>query len=118
MHWNQGEVETANWVMIQRCAALSYMTIGSPLLSVSQRPPKPLHNVLPAAGPKVMAPDTLSKTANDEFTHCTYCVAPTAPLVSGGAPDGCRLGMPTPSKPRPVLTPTLGSTANCCTASG
>ena len=64
------------------------MAIGSPLLSVAQRPPNPDQSVFPAAGPYTIAPVDLLKTAKEVFTHWTYWVAPTAPLVSGGAPVG------------------------------
>src|SRR5260370_38652445 len=60
--------------------------MGSPSLLVCQPPPNPDHNVLPAVGPAIRAPVDLLKMANEVFTHCTYWVAPTAPLVSGGAP--------------------------------
>ena len=101
-HCRKGVVETENCENIQRCAALSYSTIGSPSLFVWQPPPKPDHSVLPAIGPETRAPVDLLNTANDEFTHCTYCVAPTAPFVSGGAllivkPSEA---FPKPSKPR------------------
>src|SRR5258708_3850162 len=54
--------------------------MGSPSLFVSHPPPKPAHGALPSVGPATSAPVTLSKTANSALTHCTYCVAPTAPL--------------------------------------
>ena len=85
MHCKYGVVETENWLITQRFASLSYCTMGSPSLLVSQSPPNPDHTVLPSTGPRIMAPVALSNTANDAFTHCTYWVAPTAPLVSGGA---------------------------------
>src|SRR6185503_1128322 len=87
-HCMYGVVETANCIMTQRFASWSYMTIGSPLLSVEQRPPKPDQRVFPAAGPYTSAPVDLLNTAKEVFTHCTYWVAPAAPLVSGGAPVG------------------------------
>src|SRR5439155_23984087 len=87
-HCRYGVVETENWVSTQRCASLSYWAIGSPSLLVSQPPPKPAQRVLPATGPMRRAPVVLSKTANDSFTHCTTCVAPTARFVSGGAALG------------------------------
>src|SRR5262245_53287540 len=76
---------TASCVSTQRCAALSYCTIGSPSLAVWHRPPNPAHNVLPAAGPYTGVPVDLSNTANDVFSHSTICVAPTALFESGGA---------------------------------
>src|SRR5262249_41770959 len=84
--------------------------MGSPSLLASQGPPKPCQSVLPAAGPKSTAPVALSKTANDVLTHCTYCVAPTAPLVSGGALVTLNPGRPTPtpSKLIPAVVPTSG----------
>src|SRR5437016_4312901 len=86
--------------MIHRPAALSYCTIGSPSFVLSHFPPKPCHMVLPAAGPYTVAPVALSNTAKDSLTHCTYCVAPTAPFVSGGAALTLNPGNPepTPSK--------------------
>jgi hypothetical protein len=78
-------VLTENCVKIHRFAALSYCTIGSPSLLVSQSPPNPLHSVLPSVGPAISAPFVLLNIANDPFTHCTYCVNPTTPFVSGGA---------------------------------
>ena len=71
--------------MIQRSACLSYATIGSPSLLDSQPPPKPDQSVFNGTGPKTTAPVVLLKTANSEFTACRYWVAPTAPIVSGGA---------------------------------
>jgi hypothetical protein len=35
--------------------------------------------------PETASPVVLLKMANAVFTHCTYCVAPTAPFGSGGA---------------------------------
>src|SRR5205814_6186459 len=84
----------------QRRAILSYWAIGSPLLEVSQGPPKPAHKVFPALGPYTKAPLALSKMANSTLTHWTYWVAPAAPLVSGGVQPFA----PTPSE----LTPALG----------
>ena len=74
----------ANWVMTQRSASWSYTTLGSPLLSASQRPPNPVKSVLIATGPYWRAP-VLLKTANEAFTICTKLFGPTAPFVSGGA---------------------------------
>src|SRR3954454_11348350 len=86
MHCRYGVVLTENWLKTQRCAVLSYKTTGSPSLFVWQPPPKPDQSVFPAVGPEISAPLLLLNIANDVFTHCTYCVAPTVPLVSGGAP--------------------------------
>src|SRR5713226_7533539 len=112
MHCRKGVVDTENWLKTQRCASLSYRTTGSPSLLVWQPPPNPDHSVLPAVGPATRAPVDLLKMANDVFTHCAYWVAPTAPLVSGGAPvmvnPYCPL--PKPSKFRVgvgVIRPTL-----------
>src|ERR687884_374207 len=45
------------------------------------------------------APVVLSYTANASLTHCTYCVAPIAPFVSGGAAWGVNPPpLPSPSK--------------------
>src|SRR5574337_657320 len=71
--------------------------MGSPSLLVSQGPPKPAHSVLPLTGPKRTLPVPLSNTANDRFTHCTYWVAPGAPLLSGGAQQSLKLPNPTPT---------------------
>src|ERR1022692_4942726 len=57
----------------------------SPSLLVWHPPPNPDHKVLPAVGPAINAPVDLLKMANEVFTHCTYCVAPMDPSVSGGA---------------------------------
>ena len=82
---------TENWVRIQRFAILSYSTIGSPSLFASHPPPNPAQTALPAFGkPGRIAPVALSKTARSTFTHWTYCVAPTAPTVSGGAYRGVK----------------------------
>src|SRR5258708_1687056 len=55
--------------------------------------------------PLSSVPMLLSKTAKDSLTHWTYCVAPTAPLVSGGAEFTEKLErpLPRPSKLRPVV---------------
>src|SRR5713226_7226524 len=100
--------------MTQRLAALSYCAMGSPSLVNSQGTPKPVHSVLPAAGPYTAVPVLLSNTANEVLTHCTNWVAPTAPFVSGGAaltvkaPWGPTKPLPTPSKPRPAVVATAG----------
>src|ERR1039457_2309831 len=78
-------VETENWLITQRLASLSYSTMGSPSLFSAQPPPNPDHRTLPATGPATRPPLLLLKMAKSVFTHCTYWVAPTAPLVSGGA---------------------------------
>src|SRR5262245_12051018 len=106
--------------MTQRLAALSYWTIGSPSLLVSHFPPKPNHNVLPAAGPYRMLPVALSNTANDSLTHWTYCVAPTMPFVSGGAALTVKPGksLPTPSNPNPGTGAAVAPNCVCTTGSG
>ena len=60
-----------------------------------------------------MAPVDLLKTAKEVLTHCTYWVAPAAPLVSGGAPVAEKPGnpTPTPSKLRPGVVLTRGARA-------
>jgi hypothetical protein len=52
----------------------------------------------------------LSKTAKERLTHWTYCVAPTSPVVSGGATFTLKPGSPspTPSKLRPAVTAMSG----------
>ena len=74
----------------------------SPSLLVWQPPPNPDHSVLPAVGPAMSAPVVLLNMAKDEFTDWRYCVAPTAPLVSGGAPFTVNpyWALPRPSKLR------------------
>src|SRR5206468_11317479 len=91
---------TESWLKAQRLASLSYSTTGSPSLFAWHSPPNPDHMVLPAVGPEIRAPVLLLKIANDVFTHCTYCVAPTVPLVSGGAPVTLKpyCPLPRPSK--------------------
>src|SRR5262245_5097792 len=84
--------------------------MGSPSLLVSHPPPNPLHKVLPAAGPYRRAPVALSNTAKDSLTHCTYWVAPMAPLVSGGTPSTVKFGKPFPT-PR-MFTPAEVATAD------
>src|SRR6185369_4423644 len=89
--------------MIQRPAALSYTTVASPSLLVWQPPPKPAQSELVGTGPWITAFVALSNTAIPVLTTCTYCVAPTAPTVSGGAywtvkaPCGPLNPLPTPS---------------------
>src|SRR5436190_1673131 len=87
--------------------------MGSPLLLVWHAPPKPLHRVLPAAGPYRSAPVVLSKTAKDRLTHSTTCVAPTAALVSGGATftEKPENPIPSPKKLRPEDVATSGAPA-------
>src|SRR5260370_19329322 len=65
--------------------------------------------VLPAVGPEISAPVLLLKIANEVFTHCTYCVAPTVPLVSGGAPVTLKPYWPLPSPSKLWLTGGVGS---------
>src|SRR5512135_1900442 len=92
--------------------------MGSPSLLVWQPPPKPDQRVFPAVGPAMSAPVVLLKTANDVFTHWTYWVAPTVPLVSGGALVTLNPYCPAPSPSK--LWPTtgvLGMTLVCNTGS-
>src|SRR6266851_371534 len=109
-----------NWLRNQRFAILSYCTMGSPLLLVWHVPPKPAQIALPNVGPATSAPVFLLKTANSRFTHCTYWVAPTTPLVSGGA--ACNTNpycpRPRPSKFSPKVAETGGRTCSCKAASG
>src|ERR1022692_4901492 len=93
-------VETENWLITQRLASLSYSTMGSPSLFSAQPPPNPDHRTLPATGPATRPPLLLLKMAKSVFTHCTYWVAPTAPLVSGGEYSTMNpyLPLPSPSK--------------------
>jgi hypothetical protein len=72
-------------MITQRFAALSYSTVPSPSLLMSQGGPKPVQSVLPGTGPYSGMPVVLSKTAIDAFTHSTIRVAPTALFGSGGA---------------------------------
>src|SRR5450759_1220756 len=98
-----------NWVRIQRLLILSYWTIGSPSLFVAQPPPRLAQIALPAMGRPISAPVVLLKTAYAVFTHWTYCVAPTAPIVSGGAQQPAPAPhTPTPSKLRPLVVATAG----------
>src|SRR5215467_4521214 len=95
--------------------------MGSPLLFVSQGPPKPLHSVFPAVGPAVRFPVALSNTAKSRFTHCTNCVDPAAPLVSGGAQQFEKVPViptPTPKKSKPGIALTRGPMELCSTGSG
>jgi hypothetical protein len=71
--------------MTQRLAIRSYDTVGSPSLLVSQPVPKPVQSVLIGTGPYTGVPVVLSNTARPTLTVSTNCVAPTAPLLSGGA---------------------------------
>src|SRR3984893_12086586 len=71
--------------MSQRLASWLEETTGSPSPAVSHGPPKPLQIVVIPRGPITEAPVVLLKTWNPSLTICTYCVAPTSPLVSGGA---------------------------------
>src|SRR5438477_11250550 len=72
--------------MSHRSASRSYTTIGSPLLAVSQVPPKPDQTDEMGIGPRRDVPVSLSKTWRPTFTISTYWAFPTAPLVSGGLP--------------------------------
>src|SRR6267154_160172 len=83
--------------------------MGSPSLLVWQPPPNPDQSVLPAVGPAIRAPLDLLKMANEVFTHCTYCVAPTVPLVSGGAPVTLNPYWPLPNPSKLWLTGGVGS---------
>src|SRR5262249_4569295 len=123
-HWRNGvALVTANCVITQRSAALSYTTAGSPSLSTSQGPPNPAHSVLPGAGPKTGAPVFLLNTAKDSLTHSTNCVAPAEPLVSGGAeltakvPCGPTNPTPKPLKFKPGVVLTRGPGDACTTVS-
>src|SRR5260370_146890 len=78
--------------------------MGSPLLCVSQPPPKPFQSIFPAKGPVVNEPVALSNTAKDVFTHWTYLVRPTAPLVSGGAPVTLKVYCRSPRPSKLLLT--------------
>src|SRR5262249_19509818 len=64
---------------------------------VAQSPPSDWKSVLPATGPKSSAPVVLLKTAKLVLFHCTYCFAPTRPLVSGGLLEGTNPASPTPT---------------------
>src|SRR6266481_246303 len=68
-------------------------------------------------GPLTAAPVVLLKTSNDSLTHSTNCVAPTAPLVSGGAEFTLNPGnpLPSPSKFRPDVTVVAAVTGPDCT---
>src|SRR5215471_21568755 len=76
---------------------MSYETIGSPSLCEAQSPPSDWKRVFPAVGPKSSAPVVLLKTAKLVLFHCTYCFAPTRPLVSGGLLEGTNPASPTPT---------------------
>src|SRR6266849_10563081 len=117
-----------SWVTSQRPAKWSYSTTGSPPSAKvgvpppnSQRPPKPVQSVWIAAGASCNAPVDLSYTATVTFTICTNCVAPTAPLVSGGTkakPNKLRLSCALcPSKLRNVVTPLRGPESGAATGS-
>src|SRR5713101_9467597 len=83
--------------------------MGSPSLLLWHPPPNPDHSVLPAVGPAMRAPLDLLKIAKEVFTHCTYWVAPTVPLVSGGAPVTLKPYWPLPSPSKLWLTGGVGS---------
>src|SRR5258708_22607747 len=93
--------------------------MGSPSLLVSQLPPNPAHSELPSNGPATMAPVALSNTAYSRLTHCTYCVSPTAPLVSGGEASMTNPYWlcPRPSKFRPMVAETRRRLCACRAAS-
>src|SRR5258708_32094373 len=95
--------------------------MGSPSLLTAQGwvAPSARKSWLPAMGPSSRAPVVLSKTAKDSLTHWTYCVAPTAPLVSGGAEFTEKLGkpLPRPSKLSPVAREPLVANVDWTTGS-
>src|SRR5258708_23989188 len=93
--------------------------MGSPSLLVWQPPPNPDQIVLPALGPEIRAPLDLLKMANEVLTHCTYCVAPTVPSVSGGAPVTLKPYWPLPSPSKLCRTGGVGggTVAVCSTGS-
>jgi hypothetical protein len=105
--------------MIQRLASWSYTTLGSPLLSVSHRPPKPVKRVLVATGPYCRLP-VLLNTANERFTVCTKLFGPTAPFVSGGAPETKKPGSPwpMPSKDEEAAGAAAPEVLDCTAVSG
>src|SRR5215467_8319472 len=85
--------------------------MGSPSSLIWQPPPKLAHSELMACDVPMMAPVVLSKTPKPVLTICTNCVAPTAPLVSGGA-QLQKLGKSLACVPRPEkLSPTVAETA-------
>src|SRR5450631_3661992 len=88
--------------------------MGSPSLLVWQPPPNPDQRVLPAVGPAIRAPVDLLKMANELLTHCTYCVAPTVPLVSGGALLTVNPYCPAPRPSKLVPTTGVNGTMVLC----
>lgn len=92
-----GAPPTTNCERTQRPDRISNETTGSPSLWVAQSPPSDWKSVLPATGPKSSSPVVLSKTAKLVLFHCTYCFAPTRPLVSGGLLEGINPASPTPT---------------------
>src|SRR6516162_3109837 len=100
----------------------------SPSLRVSQGPPNPFQNALPGVGPRTVAPVALSNTSKVTFTHWTNCVAPTAPLVSGGtngpplATVSGRALRPSKFKPIPTFSPApdtvLATGSDCSEVNG
>src|SRR6185436_8523398 len=68
-------------------------------------------------GPRTEPPVLLSKTWSPSFTICTYCVAPTSPLVSGGAQLQATPGNPIPSKFRTGDGIASGARRSCTTVS-
>ncbi len=109
MHWSLFAklLLKANYERIQRLLIRSHWTIGSPRLKVLHRLPagRPAQIELPCKKPGVGNNGTpaLSYTANCEFTHWTICVGLTASVVSGGAPEMTKPGVPSPSASK--LTP-------------
>src|SRR6266851_9066755 len=93
--------------------------MGSPSLLVWQPPPNPDQIVFPAVGPAIRAPLDLLKIAKEVFTHCTYWVAPTVPLVSGGAPVTLKPYWPLPRPSKLCRTGGVGggTVAVCSTGS-
>src|SRR5215813_3245195 len=97
--------------------------MGSPSSLVWQPPPKPEKRLLMALGkPAAIAPVVLLKTPMPVLTICTYWVAPTAPLVSGGAQPqklaGSPAPRPRPPKPSPVVAASGVPAVDCRAPSG
>src|SRR3974390_2433904 len=90
------------------------MAMGSPSFLDSQLPPKPDHSEFPWAGPKMSLPVDLSNTAKDVLTHWTYCVRPTAPLVSGGMKEMLNPYCPAPSPSKLLPTSVAGGISVRC----
>src|ERR1019366_8095466 len=87
-----------------RLTRLSDSTTGTRSLFFLLTTAKSVHRTLPATGPATRPPLLLLKMAKSVFTHCTYWVAPTAPLVSGGTYCTMNpyLPLPSPSKLLPI----------------